>query len=372
MNSIPLVDLAAQHAQVADEVAAGFADVLSAMDFVGGKAVSAFEQEYADFVGARFCVGVANGTDALEMALRAVGVGPGDEVILPANTFIATAEAVLRAGARPVFVDVDDEALLVDPQGVEAAVSTRTRAVIPVDLYGQIAPFERLPDSLAERGIVVIEDGAQSQGAFRHGVSAGRFGRIAATSFYPGKNLGAYGDAGAVITDDEDLAKGVRLMGAHGSSMRYQHVSFGFNSRLDTLQAVVLRAKLHRLREWNARRREAAAIYDSLLRGTPGLRLPVTLPGNEHVWHLYVIRVERRDEVLRRARDEGVGASIHYPVPVHLTPAMAALGYAPGSLPVSEQAAGEILSLPIFPGITPEQQEQVAAVVLRGLRDASE
>ena len=371
MNAIPLVDLSLQHAQIADEVHSGFAEVLSAGDFIGGKAVASFEQEYAEFVGARSCVGVGNGTDALEMALRAVGVRHGDEVILPANTFIATAEAVVRAGARPVFVDVDDHALLIDPARVEDALTDRTGAVIPVDLYGQVAPFEQLPSSIAERGIAVIEDGAQSQGATRHGRSAGTFGTMAATSFYPGKNLGAYGDGGAVITDDDVLAQCVRLMGAHGSPAKYQHTQFGFNSRLDTMQAVVLRAKLRRLNEWNVERRKAAAVYDHLLDGTPGLRLPATLPGNEHVWHLYVVRVSDRDEVLRHMQAEGVGAGVHYPVPVHLTPAMSELGYRPGRFPVSERAAGEILSLPIFPGITLRQQERVVDVVLGALRRGS-
>jgi dTDP-4-amino-4,6-dideoxygalactose transaminase len=367
VHAIPLVDLSVQHEQIADEVASGFAEVLATGDFVGGKAVAAFEQEYADFVAARSCVGVANGTDALEMALRANAIGAGDEVVLPANTFIATAEAVVRAGARPVFVDADHDALLIDPSRVGEVLTVRTRAVIAVDLYGQVAPFEQLPSSLAERGVVVIEDGAQSQGALRHGIPAGRFGRIAATSFYPGKNLGAYGDGGAVVTDDEDLAEHVRLLGAHGSSTKYQHTHVGFNSRLDTLQAVVLRAKLRRLPEWNAQRRAAAAVYDELLAGTPGLRLPATLPGNEHVWHLYVVRVRDRDGLLRRLRAEGVGASVHYPTPVHLTPAMAEFGAGMGSMPVSERAAKEILSLPIYPGITVGQQERVAGVVRSAL-----
>jgi dTDP-4-amino-4,6-dideoxygalactose transaminase len=368
MNGIPLVDLSVQHAQIADEVEEGFAEVLSVGDFIGGKAVSAFEQEYAEFVGVRACIGMANGTDALEMALRAAGVGGGDEVILPANTFIATAEAVVRAGARPVLVDVDEDALLIDPADVARAITDRTRAVIPVDLFGQVAPFEQLPPELAERGIVVIEDAAQSQGATRLGRSAGTFGALAATSFYPGKNLGAYGDAGAVTTDDEVLAARVRLLGAHGSPSKYQHTQIGFNSRLDTLQAVVLRAKLRRLRRWNDERRAAAARYDRLLDGVSGLRLPVTLPGNEHVWHLYVVRVADRDELLRRLHADGIGAGVHYPVPVHLTPAMAELGYGPGSFPVSERAASTILSLPLFPGITAAQQDRVVDALLRALR----
>ena len=368
MTSIPLVDLSAQHAVVAEEVLEGFQQVLAAGDFIGGKAVAAFEEEYANFTGARWCVGVANGTDALEMALRAVGVGVGDEVVLPANTFIATAEAVVRIGAVPVLVDVDDEALLLDAAAVDGVVTERTRAVLPVDLYGQVAPFEQLPSTLLEHGVAVIEDGAQSQGATRNGQSAGTFGVMAATSFYPGKNLGAYGDAGAVLTDDEDLAREVRLMGAHGSPAKYVHTRAGFNSRLDTLQAVVLRAKLARLGGWNEQRREAAARYGSLLAGMQGVRLPVTLPGNEHVWHLYVVRVPQRDAVLRHLQDEGVGAAVHYPVPVHLTPAMERLGHGPGDFPVSERAATEILSLPIFPGITAEQQERVVDVLAAALR----
>jgi dTDP-4-amino-4,6-dideoxygalactose transaminase len=364
VNTIPLVDLSVQHAQIAEEVDSGFAEVLSAGDFIGGKAVAAFEQEYAEFVGARHCIGVGNGTDALEMGLRALGVGAGDEVIVPANTFIATAEAVVRVGARPVFVDVDDEALLIDPARAAEAVTDRTRAVIPVDLYGQVAPFDRLPPFLADPGIAVIEDAAQSQGATRHGRSAGTFGAIAGTSFYPGKNLGAYGDAGAVITDDDELARRVRLLGSHGSPAKYQHTQFGFNSRLDTLQAVVLRAKLRRLRRWNEERQAAATIYDELLGGALGLRRPVTLAGNSHVWHLYVVRVRERDQVLSTLHAEGVGAGIHYPIPVHLTEAMGQLGYRRGSFPVSERAAGEILSLPLFPGITRRNQERVADVVL--------
>jgi dTDP-4-amino-4,6-dideoxygalactose transaminase len=368
MNSVPLVDLAVQHTQITDEVAAGFAEVLATGDFIGGKAVAAFEEQYAQFVGVRSCIGVGNGTDALEMALRALGVGHGDDVVLPANTFIATAEAVLRAGARPVFVDVDDDALLIDPSSVEAVLTERTCAVIAVDLYGQVAPFELLPAALGERGIGVVEDGAQSQGATRHGRAAGSFGRIAATSFYPGKNLGAYGDGGAVTTDDDALAEHVRLMGAHGSPAKYVHTRIGFNSRLDTLQAVVLQAKLGRLARWNEERRAAAARYDDLLAEAPGIRRPTTLPGNEHVWHLYVVRVPNRDEVLRTMQRDGVGVGVHYPVPVHLTPAMSHLRHRPGDFPVSERAADEILSLPMFPGITRDQQERVVGSLLSAVR----
>jgi dTDP-4-amino-4,6-dideoxygalactose transaminase len=370
VTTIPLVDLSAQHTQIAEEVHDGFEEVLATGDFIGGKAVTAFEQEYAEFVGARHCVGVANGTDALEMALRAVGVSHGDEVVLPASTFIATAEAVVRSGARPVFVDVDPDTLLLDVARVEQALSPHTRAVVPVDLYGQVAPFDALASVLGERAIAVVEDGAQSQGATRLGRSAGTFGSVAATSFYPGKNLGAYGDAGAVVTDDDELARQVRLMGAHGSPAKYVHERFGFNSRLDTLQAVVLRAKLRRLPHWNEQRRDAAARYDVLLADVPEVRVPVTLDGNVHVWHLYVVRVPRRDDVLGFLQSEGVGAGVHYPVPVHLTPAMSASGHARGDFPVSERAAEEILSLPLFPGITAAQQERVVDALARALQSA--
>lgn len=360
--NIPLVDLAAQHSAVADDVAAGWADILARTAFVGGPAVAAFEAAYADFVGTAHCVGVGNGTDAIELALRALGVGPGDEAILPANTFIATAEAVARTGATPVLVDCVDDTALIDPAAAGKAVTDRTKAVLPVHLYGQAAEVEllagHLPDSVA-----IVEDAAQSQGARRHGRGAGTLGRIAATSFYPGKNLGAYGDAGAVLTSDESLASAVRLLSAHGSPRKYEHSTLGFNSRLDALQAVVLSAKLSRLAGWNADRRAAADRYSALLAGVDGVRLPVVAEGNEPVWHLYVVRVTERDRVLAELNAAGIGAGIHYPTPVHLTGAFAGLGLGPGSFPVAEAMAGEILSLPLFPEITAAQQERVVGVL---------
>lgn len=358
---IPLVDLQAAHAEVAEDVAAGFKRVIAGTAFVGGEEVAAFEREYAAFSATRHCVGMANGTDAVELALRAVGVGPGDEVVLPANTFVATAEAVARAGARVVLADIDPTTYLVDVDAALAAVGPATRAMLPVHLYGQLAPVERLRAALAGTRIAVVEDAAQCQGATRDGLGAGS-GGIAATSFYPGKNLGAYGDAGAVVTDDADLARSVRTMGSHGGLVKYVHEVIGVNSRLDALQAVVLRAKLSRLVAWNAARRAAAARYDALLEGTEVVR-PITLAGNEHVWHLYVIRIPglpgRRDDVLKRLNEAGIGAGIHYPYPIHLTPAFAGLAYRRGSFPHAEKAATEILSLPLFPQITAEQQETV-------------
>jgi dTDP-4-amino-4,6-dideoxygalactose transaminase len=373
-SRVPLVDLAWQHAEVADEVGAGFSEVLAATDFIGGKAVAAFEQEYADALDIPYVVGVANGTDAIEIALRAVGVGPGDEVVLPANTFVATAEAVVRAGARPVPVDVDPVYHLIDPERAVAAFGPRTKAVVPVHLYGQAAPVEELRAAAADAGVAVVEDAAQSQGATRHGRPAGGLAEIAGTSFYPGKNLGAYGDAGAVLVGAAELAQRVRMLANHGSQRKYVHETFGFNSRLDTLQAVVLRAKLRRLAGWNAARRAAAERYHALLADLAGagrVVLPATEPGNGHVWHLYVLRVPAgvadRDEVLRALDATGIGAGIHYPVPVHLQPAFRDPAHGPGSCPVVEQAAAEILSLPLFPGITPAQQERVAVELGRAL-----
>jgi dTDP-4-amino-4,6-dideoxygalactose transaminase len=310
---------------------------------------------------------VANGTDALELALRAVGVGPGDEVILPANTFIATALAVVRAGALPVLVDAEPEHHLIDLAQVAKHVTARTRAVMPVHLYGQMVPLEELESLIRQSGLIVIEDAAQAQGARRQGRGAGTLGLCAGTSFYPGKNLGAYGDAGAVLTNSDAIAGKVRALRNYGSEVKYHHPEIGFNSRLDTLQAVVLKAKLRHLAKWNEARREAARRYDDLLAGVSGVTPPRTLPGNEHVHHLYVVRVPRRDEVLRLLNDDGVGAGIHYPVPIHLQGAFKHLGLAEGSFPVAERAAKEILSLPLSPEITPEQQTRVVDSLRRAL-----
>jgi dTDP-4-amino-4,6-dideoxygalactose transaminase len=369
MGPIPLVDLAAQQAEVAVEVAVGWQEVLDRSGFVGGPKVAAFESEYADFIGTSHCVGVGNGTDAIEIALRAFGVRPGDECIIPANTFIATAEAVSRAGAVPVLVDcADDDTYLIDTAAVEAAVTTRTRAILPVHLYGQPAPVELLVPIAERAGACIVEDAAQSQGARRYGVRAGSLGHAAATSFYPGKNLGAYGDAGAVLTNSAQAAAQMRMIRDHGSPRKYEHEIIGFNSRMDALQAVVLSAKLCRLDKWNAGRRAAAARYDEMLAEIPGVTLPRTVEGNEHVWHLYVVRVPDRDRVLKELQSAGVGAGIHYPVPVHLTGAYAELGRAGGTFPVAERASREILSLPLFAEITPDQQERIALILRAAVR----
>jgi dTDP-4-amino-4,6-dideoxygalactose transaminase len=369
MSRVPMVDLASQHAVVAAEVAEGWQNVLGEAAFIGGPRVCQFEQEYAQFAAVRHCVGLANGTDALEIALRALGIGPGDQCILPANTFVATAEAVWRAGAEPVLADcADDDTYLIDPDSVAAAVTDRTRAIIPVHLYGQAAPVELLAPLASRAGAWIVEDAAQAHGARRHGSSAGALGEVAATSFYPGKNLGAYGDAGAALTSSDDLAKRMRMIASHGGARRYEHQVRGLNSRLDSMQAVVLSAKLRHLAAWNAARQAAAARYDVMLAALDELTRPRVLAGNDHVWHLYVVRVPNRDRVLDQLRAAGIGAAIHYPRPVHLTEAFASLGYRPGSFPVAERTAGQLLSLPLFPEITPAQQERVTSVLYKALR----
>jgi dTDP-4-amino-4,6-dideoxygalactose transaminase len=368
VKPVVFVDLAAQHQEVEAEVTAGFDRVMAATAFINGPDVAAFEKEWARYTGTRHAVGVASGTDALELALRAVGVGPGDEVIVPANSFIASASAVARAGARPVFVDCDPDYYLIDPGRVAEAITERTRAIMPVHLYGQLAPMEDLVGLAADAGAVIIEDAAQCHGASRQGQRAGAWGVAAATSFYPGKNLGAYGDGGAVATNDEATAVTLRALRDHGGHKKYEHPILGFNSRLDTLQAVVLSAKLARLERWNEARRTAAQRYGELLADLPGVRLPRVLPGNEAVWHLYVIRVPNRDEVLARLQSAGVQAGIHYPIPIHLQGAFADLGYGPGDFPVTEQAAEEILSLPMHPHLTESQQQRVASTLAGILR----
>jgi dTDP-4-amino-4,6-dideoxygalactose transaminase len=367
VTQIPLVDLKIQHRQIAEEVSQGFARVMEDTSFILGKEVGEFEQQFALFTGVKHCIGVANGTDAIELIVRAAGICPGDEVILPANTFIATALGVARAGATPVLVDSDPEHHFIDLNKIEAKIGKRTKALLPVHLFGQIAPMDGIAAIAEKHKLIVLEDAAQAQGARRNGKSAGAFGLAAATSFYPGKNLGAYGDAGGVLTNSDEIARKVKALRNYGSELKYHHPETGFNSRLDTLQAVVLSAKLKRLAGWNEARRQAARRYDELLNDVHGVTLPATLDGNEHIWHLYVVRVPRRDEVFKKLQDAGVGAGIHYPVPLHLQGALSHLGHKKGDFPVAEKAAQEILSLPMYADITADQQARVADALRRAL-----
>lgn len=368
LGPVPFLDLGWQHREVADEVRAGFEAVLASGAFVGGPAVTRFEDAFAAACGVDHCVGVANGTDAIELALRALGIGSGSTVAVPANTFIATAEAAWRCGARVVFVDVDPVHLLMDPGSLDDVCARhRPDAVIPVDLYGQIAPIEELGRIAQSHGAALIEDAAQSQGALRFGRGIGHGVALATTSFYPGKNLGAYGDGGAVVTRSPELAERVRLIANHGSRVRYQHEVPGMNSRLDALQAVVLSAKLARLEGWNERRRSAARRYDELIESVDGVSTVPTMHDNTPVWHLYVIQTDERDQVVEAMLDRGVNVAIHYPVPVHRTPAFAAMNGE--SFPVAEAAAARILSLPMFPGITADQQVRVISTLQSVISD---
>ncbi len=367
---VPLVDLAAQHAVVAEEVMAGFARVLAQTSFILGEEVGRFENAFASFSGTQHCVSLANGTDAIELLLRAIGVGPGDEVILPVNTFIATGVAVMRAGATPVLVDAEPHSYLIDVAAVERAITAKTKALLPVHLYGQLADMPRLTELAVRAGVHVLEDAAQAQGASRDGRRLGQDSIGAATSFYPGKNLGAYGDGGAVLTNSDSVAAKVRALRNYGSEQKYQHPEVGFNSRLDTLQAVVLLAKLQHLEAWNQLRREAARRYDERLAALPQVRRPQTVAGNVHVWHLYVVRVPKRDTVLARLQEAGIGAGIHYPIPLHLQGAFRHLGYQRGDFPIAEAAAGELLTLPLYPMITEAQQDYVVDTLQATLASA--
>jgi dTDP-4-amino-4,6-dideoxygalactose transaminase len=368
VEPVPFVDLQAAHQEVAGEIRAGMERVLGSSAFIKGADVAEFEREFAAFCGTAHCIGVANGTDAIELALRAAEIPAGAEVVMPANTFVATAAAVIRAGASPVFADVDPDCLLMDPVMTDKAIGPDTAALVPVHLFGQLAPMPALADVATAHGLTLIEDAAQCQGASQDGLAAGAFSAAAATSFYPGKNLGAYGDAGAVLTGSAELARQVRLLADHGSDRKYVHERLGFNSRMDSFQAVVLRAKLRRLESWNQLRREAAQRYGELLAGIDGVSLPHTASGNQHVWHLYVVQVPDRDRVLELLQASGIQAGVHYPVPVHLQPAFRARGHAAGDFPVAEAAAGRILSLPMYPQITMSQQQRVADALAAAIR----
>jgi dTDP-4-amino-4,6-dideoxygalactose transaminase len=360
---IPLVDLSIQHREIEAEVREGFDRLMETGEFVLGPAVADFERQYAAYCGVDHCIGVANGTDALELGLRALGVGSEAEVILPANTFVASALAVVRAGARPVLVDCAESGTGMDFAGVAERVGARTRALMVVDLFGELAELEEFESFAADSDVVMIEDAAQAQGARRKGRSAGGFGELAGTSFYPGKNLGAYGDAGAVTTRSDEIADRVRRLRNYGSEVKYEHPEQGFNSRLDALQAVVLTAKLRRLSAWNSERRMAAGLYDEMLAPLEGVALPPGHRGEAHVWHIYAVRVADRDRVLAALHAAEIGAGIHYPNPIHRLGAFRFLGHGPGDFPRAEKAADEMISLPIFPGIRPEQQERVVAVL---------
>lgn len=359
-TAVPFLDLRPMHAPLEAAILRDVAEVVASGRFVNGPQVAEFEGAFASYCGAEHCVGLASGLDALRLALLAADLERGGEVVVPANTFVATLEAVTQAGLVPVPVDVLDSDYNLDPAAVEAAVGDRTVAVLPVHLYGQLADLRALTEVARRHGLVVVEDAAQAHGAERDGLRAGAVGLAAGFSFYPGKNLGAMGDAGALVTGEPRLAERVRSLREHGQSRKYVHEREGWTARLDTIQAVVLSHKLPQLDGWNSARAEAARLYTDALDGVGDLRLPTVVEGSSPVWHLYVVRTADPDGLGDWLRRRGIGHGRHYPFPVHLSPAYAHLGYREGAFPVAEAIARECLSLPIFPGLT---EAQLAAVV---------
>jgi len=362
MMNIPLVDLKAQYAPLKDEILERIATVLDGMYLFLGANVQAFEKEFAAFCGTRHGIGVSDGTAAIQLILRAMDIGPGDEVITVSHTFIATGEAIALVGATPVFVDIDPLTCLMDVSQVEAKLTAHTKAILPVHLYGQTVEMDPLLATAKRHGLKVIEDACQAHGAEYGGRRAGSLGDAAAFSFYFSKNLGAYGEGGFVATDDDELAHRLRMLRDHGSERRYYHDLIGMNGRLDEIQAAVLRAKVPHLEAWNTLRRGHARRYNELLKGTP-VTTPHEAPGNLPIYHLYVIHAPERDALQAWLKQQGIGTGIHYPIPIHLQKAFSHFGYHPGDLPVSERVVGEILSLPMYAELADEQIIYVASAI---------
>lgn len=359
---VPLIDLKTQHRALRDELDRAIQRVMDRADFALGEDVARLEEEFAAFCGTRYAVGVDSGLSALELSLRALGVGPDDEVIVPAHTFIATAAAVTFAGARPVLVDADPTMYNIDVARIEAAITPDTRAIIPVHLYGLPAEMDAILDLAKEHDLFVVEDACQAHGARYRGERVGSLGDAGAFSFYPTKNLGGCGDGGIVVTDDEEVAEQIRAMRNCGQTEKHHHELAPFNHRLDTLQAAILRVKLRHLDDWIDARRRNAALYTELLAGS-GVVTPVETPHSQHVYHLYVVRTPERDALRERLWQHGIGTGIHYPIPIHLQPFYSGSGFHRGQFPVVERLCGEILSLPMFPELTVDQVEYVSARV---------
>ena len=367
---IPLVDLRIQYERHRSELDAAVERILRDSSFIGGGEHAAFAREFADFCGGGHVTLVGNGTDALTLAILEI-LGPGDrrgEIVTTSNTFVATAEAIVNASYRPVFADIEAGSGLIAPAAVERALTPATKALLPVHLYGQMADMRTLRAIADAHRLAIIEDAAQAHGASRDGLGPGALSEAACFSFYPGKNIGAWGDGGAIFTRSAELCDRIARRANHGRRDKYLHETQGVNSRLDTLQAAVLRVKLPHLPDWNAARRRAAGWYDELLGNQLGIRLPAAEPGGSHVFHLYVVQVDRRDEVRKRLNEQGIGVGVHYPVPVHQQPAFASLGYAADDFPVTSHVARRVLSLPIYPEIERAQVERVAAALIKALR----
>lgn len=359
---IPFVDLKSQYESIRTGVAVAIQDVLETTSFIGGKPLEAFEQAFAAYCKTTYAMGVANGTDALNLALRAAGIGQGDEVITAANSFIASASAIVMANATPVFADVDPQTYTISPESIEAAITPRTRAIIPVHLYGQPADMDGIMAVAARHNLIVIEDAAQAHGADYKGRRIGSIGHAACFSFYPGKNLGAYGDGGAITSSDAEFMQRLGQLRDHGRINKYEHAVVGYNSRLDSIQAAILSVKLQHLDTWIQKRQQVAAWYGEFLADS-GLTLPAVRPESTHTYHLYVVETDIRTELQKRLSDAEVATGIHYPLPLHLQPAFKHLGYSAGAMPVTEASAPRILSLPIFPELTRDQVEYVSAII---------
>lgn len=364
---VPMNDLRLQHAQLKGEMEAVLAQVVQSCAFISGPQVQAFEQAFAAYQGVKHCIGVSNGTDALKLALQAVGVGRGDEVLTSPHTFAATIEAICEVGARPVLVDIEAHHYTLDVAQLAAQFSERTRAIIPVHIYGHPVDMDPLLALAAARGVAVIEDAAQAHGARYKGRLAGAMGQVGCFSFYPGKNLGAYGDAGGLVTQDDGIAQKLRLLRNHGQDpgRKFYYLMPGYNHRMDGFQGAVLKVKLPHLDQWNERRRQIAARYAAVLGDVPGLVLPAEADWARHVYHLYVVRVPDRDQLAAELKKKGIDTAVQYPHPLHLTPGYEFLGYREGSLPACERACRQILSLPMFPELKDDQVDYVAEQLRR-------
>src|SRR5438105_717660 len=362
MSQIPLVGLYDQYQTIKPEIDAAIESIITRSAFVGGEDVRKFEAEFAAYCETPACVGVGNGTDAIYLALRAMGIGQGDEVITVAHTFIATSEAISMTGARPVFVDIREDTMLMDPALIEQAITPRTKAIIPVHLYGQPCDMDAIMQIAERHGLKVIEDAAQAHGARWRGRRVGSIGDAACFSFYPGKNLGAFGDAGAVVSNDTELIERIRMLANHGRLEKYTHKMEGVNSRLDAMQAAILRVKLHHLDEWNESRRRHADFYFETFTGGE-MQMPIVHEHAEPVWHLFVVRVPDREALQALLKNEGIATGVHYPVPLHLQPAYEHSNIPPVALPVTEKVSAEVVSLPMYPELSPVQLEAIVSAI---------
>ena len=367
---VPFLNLRAPHDALRGEINAAIQEVIDANAFAGGPFVTKFEEDFAKFCDAKYSIGVGNGTDALWFILLALGVGPGDEVITTPGTFMATAEAISYCGAKPVFVDIEDTTYNLDPALIEKAMTKKTKAIMPVHLFGQCADMDPIMEVARKHGLPVVEDACQAHGAEYKGRKAGSLGVAAAFSFYPGKNLGAMGEAGGITTNDAKLRETMMTLRDHGQAKKYHHSMIGWNGRMDGIQGAVLRIKLKHLAQGNEQRRQNAERYHQLLGHTPGLVLPKAAADRKHVYHIYAVRVKDRDAKLKKLGERGINCGIHYPIPVHLQEAYRFLGYQRGSFPVAERCADEFLSLPMFPELNEEQIQAVAKEVRDSLQDA--